>query len=238
MPTEVRTARGRVRSSVPLSGRSVPLWILAQLMSVTLAIAACGTLDGAREVSPDRRHASTAVTDHEVGHAALDMLTTLAGLPRAEVRITRAQDGGGRDVGAVGGDRPAALLAAIAADDVTRARGLQGVAELRSGIGMLFLFPEAAGPGGRPGFWMRDTLVPLDIVFARVVGDVGAAHEDGKGVAMVVAVATMGPCRAMPCPVTHPGVDFDLALEVAAGWLDTTGVAPGDALTWTRAVRP
>lgn len=103
----------------------------------------------------------------------------------------------------------------VADTAASRARGLQGVTVMPDGVGMLFAFDAPPGPGGRPGFWMLDTLVPLDIAFA----------ADG----VVVGVATMTPCAARPCPITHPGVEYDVALEVAAGSLTRAGVAPGDA---------
>lgn len=124
-----------------------------------------------------------------------------AGLERATVRV------GGAVVEVVVADSPA-----------TRERGLQGVDAVPEGAGMLFLFPDAPGPGGRAGFWMLETQVALDIAFA----------ADGT----VVGVATMQPCPAPPCPITHPGVEYDVALEVAAGQLERAGVGPGDRLTW------
>lgn len=96
-----------------------------------------------------------------------------------------------------------------------QARGLQGVEDLPEGTGMLFLFQE----DHRGGFWMRDTLVPLDIAFL-----------DGEG--RVLAVAGMTPCVADPCPLTDPGVPYRAALEVGAGVL--AGVAEGDLVTWER----
>ena len=208
---------------------------LALTLSLFLTLAACSAADEVRGVASDRRATGTVANDRAIDHAALDTLPSLLDLPRAEVRITPGQGRGDRGGGVAGG-REVRLLAAIAADDVARARGLQGVTELPRGAGMLFLFPGPAGPGGRPGFWMRDTLVPLDIVFAVTDVDGGAARDDG--VAIVVAVATMVPCPAMPCPVTHPGLDYDVALEVAAGWLAATGVGPGDVVRWMPASRP
>ena len=101
----------------------------------------------------------------------------------------------------------------VAATPAARSRGLQGVTALPSGAGMLFTFPEAAAHGG---FWMRGTLVPLDIAFV-------AAGE-------VIAVATMEPCPADPCPITRPDGPYDAALEVPAGWLAEAGVGPGARL--------
>jgi uncharacterized membrane protein (UPF0127 family) len=109
----------------------------------------------------------------------------------------------------------------VASTPESQSRGLMGVTDVPAGVGMLFVFPEPAGSSGRPGFWMLDTLVPLDIVFA----------SDG----VVVGVATMEPCGERPCPITHPGVDYDVALELAAGALAAAGVVQGDRLVWETA---
>ncbi len=129
-------------------------------------------------------------------------------------------------LGTAADDLPAARVVLVAADgsettvDVrvaatadARARGLMGVTDLPPGAGMLFRFPEVAAHGG---FWMKDTPIPLDIAFA----------ADGE----VVAVATMTPCRADPCPVTRPDRAYDLALEVPAGALAAAGIGPGARL--------
>lgn len=110
--------------------------------------------------------------------------------------------------------------AVVASTPAARERGLQGVVDVPAGVGMLFVFTGPPTPQGRPGFWMLGTLVPLDIVFASA--------------GTVVGVATMQPCDVRPCPITHPGVDYDVALEVAAGALARAGVGPGDRLTWER----
>jgi len=132
-------------------------------------------------------------------------------LPRAVVRI---------DAAGSGTARVAHLEVVVADTPASRARGLQGVTDVPHDVGMLFVFPEPEGPAGRPGFWMLDTLVPLDIAFV----------EAG----IVVGVASMTPCRARPCPVSHPGVPFDMALEVVAGGLTGAGVAAGDRIVVTR----
>ena len=136
---------------------------------------------------------------------AEDFPEAVAGLPRARVTV---------------GDGAGALVvdAFVAGTAASRARGLQGVTAVPEGTGMLFLFDGPSGAGGRPGFWMLDTLVPLDIAFA------------AGGV--VVGVATMTPCPGPPCPITHPGVDYDAALEVGAGVLAGAGVGVGDVFVW------
>lgn len=134
-----------------------------------------------------------------------DLAVALADLPRARVTV---------------GDDPHRLVidAYVADTPATRARGLQGITVVPEGAGMLFVLDGPRGSGARPGFWMLDTLVPLDIAFA----------ADG----VVVGVATMTPCPAAPCPITHPGVEYDVALEVGAGVLTRAGVVPGDPFVW------
>ena len=158
-----------------------------------LLLAACGPVEGLRGDGPE---ASSSVAVDEFARA-----NDLAGLTRARVTVGE-------------GDGALVVDALVADTDAARARGLQGVPEVPDGVGMLFAFDGPPGPGGRPGFWMIDTLVPLDIAFA----------ADG----VVVGIATMVPCTARPCPVTHPGVAYDVALEVAAGVLTDAGIVPGD----------
>lgn len=92
-------------------------------------------------------------------------------------------------------------------------RGLMHVPEVPDGAGMLFVFEEE-----RTGaFWMKGTLVPLDIAFAAADGTIRA-------------VLTMSPCEADPCPTYDPEVPYTMALEVPAGWFERNGIAPGDRL--------
>jgi len=101
------------------------------------------------------------------------------------------------------GDR--ALLLAIADSPTLRAQGLMGVTDLGELDGMLFYWRhEASG-----GFWMKDTLIPLDIVWFDVDGN-------------FVGRASMLPCSADPCETYSPGLDIDyrLAVEANPGDLD------------------
>ncbi|MFO7571136.1 MAG: DUF192 domain-containing protein [Gaiellaceae bacterium] len=65
--------------------------------------------------------------------------------------------------------------------------------------GMLFVFPRDT----RGSFWMKNTRVPLRIVFFDV---------DGKRVRQL----TMTPCRRDPCPLYSPGRRYRFALELRA----------------------
>ena len=65
--------------------------------------------------------------------------------------------------------------------------------------GMLFVFPETT----TGGFWMKNTLVPLTIVF-----------YDSAGTR--VRKLSMTPCRKDPCPIYDPGRRYRFALELRA----------------------
>ena len=111
--------------------------------------------------------------------------------------------------------------AKVAAADRDRRRGLMHVPALPDGAGMLFVFPrERTG-----GFWMKDTLVPLDVAFA---------DDDGE----VVEILSMGLCTSDPCPVHDPAVAYRYALEVPQGWFDANGVREGDELVIGEVVPP
>lgn len=165
--------------------------VLIAAMTCGLLLAACAPSDGPGSAS------------------LVDVARTygLDDLPRAVVHVELGDDATAKDL---------RFDVLVADTPEARNRGLQGVEALPPGVGMLFVFPEPPGPQGRPGFWMFETLLPLDILFAQA--------------GTVVGVATMVPCPVRPCPVTHPGVAFDLALETAAGALVGAGVRPGDRI--------
>ena len=86
----------------------------------------------------------------------------------------------------------------VAATEALREHGLMGVKKLAADRGMLFVWKDVASRE----FYMKDTLIPLDLISIR-------AHR-------VVDVATMVPCHADPCPITTTR-PADSALEVPAG---------------------
>lgn len=103
------------------------------------------------------------------------------------------------------------LEVAVAETPDQRAQGLMGVTDLGGLDGMLFVF-QSDSDGG---FWMKDTLIPLDIAF----------FDDGGA---LVSVLTMEPCSADPCPSYRPGGSYRYAVETPAGGLDF--VAPDSRL--------
>lgn len=124
----------------------------------------------------------------------------------------------------INGDARVEVDVKVAADDASRRRGLMEVVDLPDGIGMLFVF-EAERRGG---FWMWNTLIPLDIAF--VAAD-GTVHT----------IATMVPCEAdeaTACPVTGPDRPYVAALEVPAGWFGRVAVDAGAEVSWSEPVPP
>ncbi len=94
------------------------------------------------------------------------------------------------------------LLVAMADDSAERRQGLMGVDELGDLDGMLFQFPNETFSG----FWMKGTLMDLDIVFF------GVDKEYVDRLSMV-------PCSADSCPAYFPDGVYLWALETPAGTL-------------------
>ncbi len=99
----------------------------------------------------------------------------------------------------------------IAATDHSRMRGLMWRKELAAGKGMLFLFPREA----QQSFWMRNTLIPLDMIFigkdmkiAGIVESTTPRSLESRGVAKL----------------------SQYVLEVPGGWSQKVGIRAGTAV--------
>ena len=105
---------------------------------------------------------------------------------------------------------------AVAAADTPalRAQGLMGVDDLGGLDGMLFVFEKNTDGG----FWMKNTLISLDIAFF----DAGGAFVDSF---------TMEPCTGDPCPVYHASDTYRFTVEAPAG--DLSFVGEGSILEWS-----
>jgi hypothetical protein len=101
-----------------------------------------------------------------------------------------------------------AVTVELARTDAERERGLMHRRTLADGQGMLFLFAESE----RRAFWMKNTLIPLDMIFV----------DDGGRVVGIVENAQ--PLTLAP---RAPGVPSRYVLEVPGGWSARHGVAPG-----------
>jgi uncharacterized membrane protein (UPF0127 family) len=98
----------------------------------------------------------------------------------------------------------------VADTPAKRERGLMFRKELADGQGMVFLFDEE----GEHSFWMKDTLIPLDLIFADSAGRV------------VGIVAQARPLTLEP----RTGGAGRMVLEVPGGWAARNGVRVGDRM--------
>jgi uncharacterized protein len=101
----------------------------------------------------------------------------------------------------------------LATTTAAQERGLGGRESIPSGYGMLFVFPK----DDSYGFWMKDTLVPLDIFWL-----------DDKG--QVISIASEVATSSYP-HVFYPSAPSRYVLETAAGSARAQGIATGTALS-------
>jgi len=92
------------------------------------------------------------------------------------------------------------LIVAIADTPALRQQGLMFVEDLGDLDGMLFIFEQ----DGSSGFWMKNTLIPLDIAYF----DSAGTFVDGF---------LMEPCTTEDCPSYRPNGPYRYALEMVAG---------------------
>lgn len=107
------------------------------------------------------------------------------------------------------------LSVEVAADQLSRAKGLSGRGGLKKGEGMLFLFPIP----DRYGFWMKEMKFPIDIIWIR----------DGEVVGVTAEVQPPTDNRS-PLPVFYPPQAVDAVLEVKAGWAKKHAIAFDDTV--------
>lgn len=103
----------------------------------------------------------------------------------------------------------------IADDDQSRARGLMFVDELPDDQGMLFVFRREAPRA----FWMRNTRIPLDIIYLNATLQVVDIIKNAK------------PCRSQRCPSYPSAKPAQYVLELNGGMSDRLGLEIGDSIT-------
>lgn len=107
------------------------------------------------------------------------------------------------------GDRTVRLQLAV--HPIEMQNGLMGRTQLGADDGMLFAYPQPQALS----FWMRNTLIPLDI-----------GYFDGKGVLKEIHQLYPNDERA----VRSVGRDLQYAVEMNQGWYRDRGVKPGAKL--------
>ena len=97
----------------------------------------------------------------------------------------------------------------LAVNDAQRAQGLMDRKELPDGKGMLFDFQREQDIV----FWMKNTYIPLDMIFIRANGRIHRIAENTTPLSLQT-VPSGGPVRGV--------------LEVIGGTAKKLGIAPGD----------
>ena len=99
----------------------------------------------------------------------------------------------------------------VADDPKERSQGLMFREGMATGAGMLFVYERPQ----RAVFWMRNTLIPLDMIFADETGTVTRVHENAV-------------------PLDETGIDggegVQYVLEINGGLASRFGIEPGTEL--------
>ena len=96
----------------------------------------------------------------------------------------------------------------VADDPAERAQGLMFRDSMDPGAGMLFVYDAPR----EVGFWMKNTLIPLDLIFADAAGRVTRVHDMAQ------------PMDQTPIP---GGPDVQFVLEINGGLAERLGIVPG-----------
>lgn len=126
---------------------------------------------------------------------------------------------GAAEVTIAGGRGSHKFMAEIAETEGEIQQGLMFRDRLAPGTGMIFVFPEV----GYHSFWMKNTIIPLDIVFANEDGNIRYIRH-----------------RAVPRSeaLINPPEPVAMVLELPGGTAARLGISEGDTLTMKRLSNP
>lgn len=102
----------------------------------------------------------------------------------------------------------------VADTEAKRQKGLQERTFLEENDGMLFIFSSET----QGGFWMKDTLIPLDLIFVSKESKVNNIKKDFQ------------PCKIVQCEIYVPNEKYLFVVEVNSGWADKNGIQVGDSV--------
>ena len=103
----------------------------------------------------------------------------------------------------------------IADDEKERQVGLSNRRTLDKNSGMLFIFPKK----GIYSFWMKNTLIPLDMIF---INDNKIVH--------IVKKAVIDPKNNSPLPIYTPPTEANYVLEINSGQAEENKIKNGDLI--------
>ena len=126
-----------------------------------------------------------------------------AGLEQVQLTVTTAKGAKHR------------FIVEVASTPEQQAYGLMNRQTLAPDRGMIFPYE----PPQPVSFWMKDTLIPLDIIFIAPGGRIGSIAENSV------------PLSLEPVVSTEP---TEAVLEIAGGRAAELGIAAGDKVEWRR----
>ena len=101
----------------------------------------------------------------------------------------------------------------VADTDEKRRVGLMNAASLSENEGMIFVFDYPA----YHSFWMKDTLIPLEILFI---------DEDWK----ITDIKEMDPCEGVDCAAYSPSKKILYAVELNGNFSERHGISTGETV--------
>jgi len=104
----------------------------------------------------------------------------------------------------------------LAKTDGERQKGLSNRTSLDKNTGMLFIFPEI----GIYNFWMKDTLIPLDIIWI----------NENK---IVYIERNAQPCLETFCPIFNPNQTANYVLEINGNLTTEYNISEADIVYFT-----
>ena len=113
------------------------------------------------------------------------------------------------------GSAAASISIEIADTLADQEKGLMGRCSINMDTGMLFIFDWVEPKG----FWMRNTLIPLDIIFV---------SEDKRIINMIEHT------KPMSRKILRSEKPIKYAIEVCAGFIKRFGIAEGMCIEWKR----
>ena len=114
-----------------------------------------------------------------------------------------------------GQGKPHRFIVEVAATSVDQMRGLMFRQSLAPDVGMIFPMPRPEVAT----FWMKDTLIPLDLIFIRADGRIANIAADATPMSLAMISASE--------PVTA-------VLEIAGGRAAALDIRPGDKVSWPK----
>lgn len=109
------------------------------------------------------------------------------------------------------------FLVELAITNAEREVGLMNRTSLDKNKGMLFIFD---GEGNYP-FWMKNTLIPLDMIWL------------DKNYKVVYVAENVQPCKIADCPIINPNINAKYVLEINAGLTKEFNIKINDYANFT-----